>query len=422
MADAAQHPGRIFAIIVGDSAKARKGTSLAQVRRIMELAEPEFTKDRSGGGFGSGEALVDSVADGGEDGRLLVVESEWARVLSVARREGATLSHILRQAWDGDRLAVRTRSAGAVRADGAHVSVLGHITIEELRAKLVDTEAANGFANRHLFVLARRPQLLPHGGKLLDTDVAELGRMTREAIAAARMVGQLSRTIEAAALWERLYKEMADDSPAGLLGSVIARAEAQQLRLSVLYALCDGAGSIEVDHVRAAAAVWSYCRQSAASIFGESLGNPLADKIMQALVDAGAEGLSGRDVDRVLGGHVHKPEKDAAISALDRRGLVVTRTEETEGRSREILVARVHADKAENAEEGVKGAMHPTTPVPPEDDGPPSGSEIADLEDSDRAPPPTDSDAPPVDDDDVAAEFKLAINGNTTQGEEPWEF
>lgn len=349
MADGSSHAGRLFVVVVGDSAKARKGTSWAQARRILEIAAPGFTKERIAGGFGSGEALVDSVAEG-EDGRLMVVEPEWARVLSVGKRDGATLSQILRQAWDGDRLAVRSRSDTAT-ADGAHIAVLGHITTEELRAKLVDTEVANGFANRHLFVLAKRSQLLPHGGNLSQEDLAELGRLTRDAITAASRVGRLERTAEAEALWERLYYEMAEDNPGGLLGSVIARDSAQQLRLSVLYALCDGSSTIEVDHVMAAAAVWSYCRQSAASIFGESLGNPLADKILGLLVDAGAVGLDARELDRALGGHVHKPEKEAAISALKRKSLVVSRTEKTGGRDRVVLVVREHAEEAEEAEE-----------------------------------------------------------------------
>ena len=338
MADGAQHPGRLFAVIVGDSAKARKGTSWAQVRRIMEIAEPAFTKDRIAGGFGSGEALVDSVAEG-EDERLMVVEPEWSRVLSVGKRDGATLSQLLRQAWDGDRLAVRSRSATAT-ADGAHIAVLGHITTEELRAKLVDTEVANGFANRHLFVLAKRSKLLPHGGRLSDEEVSDLGQMTRVAISAASQVGRLARTAEAEALWERLYVDMAEDEPGGLLGSAIARDSAHQLRLSVIYALSDGSATIGVEHVRAAAAVWSYCRQSAAVIFGEYLGNPLADKILRLLRDAGADGLSARELDRALGGHVSAAAKRAAVAALDRRELVVERTEETDGRSREILTAR----------------------------------------------------------------------------------
>jgi hypothetical protein len=350
-ADGAQHAGRLFAVIVGDTAKARKGTSYAQTRRIFVGADRRFANERILGGFGSGEALVDAVADG-EDHRLLVVEPEWARILSVGRREGSTLSPLLRQAWDGDRLAVRSRGGGAVTADEAHVAVLGHVTVEELRAKLVDTEVANGYANRHLFVLAKRSKLLPTGGNLDDAIVDGLSKKTAKALGAARKIGIMHRTKAAEELWARLYLRMAQDEPGGLLGSVIARDAAQVLRLSVLYALCDASASIDSQHVLAGFAVWSYCRASAAYIFGDSLGSPLADKLLQALKDAGPEGLNGRQLDRAISGHASKPELDAAREALTRRGLIITFTEETGGRPITVTVASECADKADIADKG----------------------------------------------------------------------
>ena len=95
--------------------------------------------------------------------------------VAVGRRDGSTLSPLMRQAWDGDRLAIRSRGSGTVVADGAHVAVLGHVTAEELRAKLVETEVANGYANRHLFVLVRRSQLLPAGGDADRPAIAQCG-------------------------------------------------------------------------------------------------------------------------------------------------------------------------------------------------------------------------------------------------------
>jgi hypothetical protein len=352
LADAAQHPGRLFVVVVGNTSKARKGTSWAQVRRIFLGAERRFTTERILGGFGSGEALVDAVA-GEEDHRLLVIEPEWARVLSVGKRDGSTLSPLLRQAWDGDRLAARSRTGGAVSADNAHVGVLGHVTVEELRAKLVDTEVANGYANRHLFVLAKRSKLLPSGGNLDDSVVDDLCQKTLFALADARKVGRLKRTREADELWHHMYLEMAQDDPGGLLGAVIARDAAQVLRLSVLYALTDGSRSIDVDHLRAAGAVWDYCRSSATYVFGDSMGNPLADRLLRALVDAGIEGLSGREQNRVIGGHTSKAELDAARDLLLRRGLATTYIEDSGGRPMTVMVASQVANKANNPNNGV---------------------------------------------------------------------
>jgi hypothetical protein len=76
------------------------------------------------------------------------------------------LSAVLRQAWDtGDlRTLVSGRQKAPVHASNAHISLVAHITLEELQRLLTETEAANGFANRFLWVCIRRSQLLPRGG------------------------------------------------------------------------------------------------------------------------------------------------------------------------------------------------------------------------------------------------------------------
>jgi hypothetical protein len=72
-----------------------------------------------------------------------------------------------RKAWDGGILSTMTRSS-SLRATGAHISIVGHITVEELRARLTRTDTANGFANRFLFALVKRSKVLPFGGSALE--------------------------------------------------------------------------------------------------------------------------------------------------------------------------------------------------------------------------------------------------------------
>jgi hypothetical protein len=87
--------------------------------------------------------------------------------------------------------------------------VLGHVTAEELRAKLVETEVANGYANRHLFALVRRAQLLPSGGDSDSPAIAKLGLRLRDSLIGARKIG-FKRTVEAEVEWTRLYYLEAD--------------------------------------------------------------------------------------------------------------------------------------------------------------------------------------------------------------------
>jgi Protein of unknown function (DUF3987) len=103
------------------------------------------------------------VDPGVPDKRLLVVEPELASVLEQTRPEGNTLSATLRQAWDGGKLDTLVKNCRATATE-VHVSVIGHITPEELRRKLTATEQANGFANRFLWIYARRSKELAWGG------------------------------------------------------------------------------------------------------------------------------------------------------------------------------------------------------------------------------------------------------------------
>jgi Protein of unknown function (DUF3987) len=172
MADAAPHPARLNIVLVGQTSRARKGTAWAQIRNLLARVDPSWTTGCVLPGIASGEALIAEVRDGTSDGdlgvadkRRLVLEPEFARLLAVAARQGSILSAVLREAWDGNVLKNRTKAFPQV-ATGAHISVVGHITREELLRRLTDTEAANGFANRFLFALVRRSKRLPEGVQL----------------------------------------------------------------------------------------------------------------------------------------------------------------------------------------------------------------------------------------------------------------
>jgi hypothetical protein len=353
IADGAEHPARIWPLIVGATSKSRKGSSWAQARRVPAGADRKFMSERVLAGFGSGEALVDACApvsgqEGSHDPRLLVVESEFARILAVSKREGSTLSTLLRQAWDGSRLQVRSRGGTAV-ADGAHVAVIGQITKAELIARVAESDIHGGLLNRFLIVAAKRSKLLPSGGNLDDADLADFFRTFASFATQARKVGILRRTPTAEDYWSDLYERLADDEPGGLLGAVIARDSAQVLRLSVTYALLDGCHQVDVPHVVAAEAVWNYCRASAALIFGERTGDNIADRLLAELQTAGSAGLTATEATKLLGTHVKADRIEVAKGLLIKRGLAKEAKESTT-RGRPATVLRV-AKEAKEAKE-----------------------------------------------------------------------
>jgi hypothetical protein len=99
--------------------------------------DPIYRNDKK-----SGEPVLDD--PGVDDKRLLVFESEFALVLRVMARETNTLTAVLRQAWDREKLdtMVTGRTHSTAVATGAHISIVGHITAEELRRYITETELA----------------------------------------------------------------------------------------------------------------------------------------------------------------------------------------------------------------------------------------------------------------------------------------
>src|SRR5215472_17121185 len=110
------------------------------------------------------------------------------------------------------------------RVTAPMISIVSHITIEELREALDKTAMANGYANRFLFACVRRGQLLPHGGDATDTAVRYLGPKITAALAMARQLERITMTPPAAERWKEIYATLSVEQP-GLLGAITARAE-----------------------------------------------------------------------------------------------------------------------------------------------------------------------------------------------------
>jgi hypothetical protein len=355
--ESTDHGLNLFVLKVGDSAKARKGTGEDRVLSLFRSVDDEWTRNRLHTGLSSGEGviwevrnpitklvrsgkgagaeMVEETVDAGiEDKRLLIIESEFAGALRAMQREGNILSRVLRDAWDRGDLATMTKNSPA-RATGACVSVIGHITAAELRECLDRTEMANGFGNRFVFACVRRSKLLPFGGNLAEADIYAMAAKIRIAVQRARDVRQVTMSPRAADAWRAIYAELSGDRP-GLLGSLTARAEAQVVRLATLYALWAGRDRIEFEDLTAAVAVEAFSRSSVEYIFGDTLGDPVADTILAALKAASA-GLTRTEINNLFSRNVPANQIARALGELARRGLASRhKGESTNGRPPEI--------------------------------------------------------------------------------------
>ena len=343
-AEATRHHPAEFAVLVGDSALSRKGSSYDHVEQLLGEVDPSFAL-RMENGLSSGEGLVWALRDGDgmsgdagvSDRRLLVTEPEFARVLQ--GRELASLSPVLRQAWDGRRLGLLTRNA-PVRASEAHLAVIGHITATELRHCSTTLMVANGFLNRFLFVACRRMRLLPEGGDENPLGGTGLKDRLAQALERAGQAGQLGLHSNAKRQWRATYKEMSKRSMEGVTGALTARAEAHSIRLALIYALLDGAGSIKSEHLRAAGALWDYAARSAEWALGDATGVPLAEQIHRHMVD-NPGGVPLTQLHVLLNNNHTSAELKEALTALEQAGRAECRKKKNPkgGRPAEIWTA-----------------------------------------------------------------------------------
>jgi hypothetical protein len=345
------HHVNLNAVLVGLSSKSRKGTSWQRVKKFLsETDGGVWVANCISSGLSSGEGLIEAVRDasgdpesdkfdpGVDDKRLLIQQGEFCSVLRQMERDGNILSMVLRDAWDCVPLRTMTRKNNKLRATNTHISVIGHITRDELRAALAETDKANGFANRILWVCTRRSKELPEEIEIERGEWLRLvSRMASVREFASNRASRMHRDDEAKKIWRDAYHDLSEPKT-GMLGAITSRAEAQVLRLSLLYAVLDESLAIRSEHLLAALAFWKHCEASARYIFGDALGDPVADSILAAISES-EDGLTRTEISNLLGRNKSAGRIAAALAVLEERGLISHRTQKTEGRPVELWFA-----------------------------------------------------------------------------------
>jgi hypothetical protein len=355
-AEADAHYLNEFVVLLGRTAKSRKGSSWGQVRGPLAAVDEEWGRDRIQTGLSSGQGLIWAVRDpstkrervpqrgeapryeeveadpGVCDKRLLVFEPEFASVLRQVEQQGNILSIILRQAWESDTLRTMTKH-DPTRATGAHISLIAHCTVEEVRRYLSKTEIANGFGNRHLWLCVERSKVLPEGGAIDPGVMTGLQERLGEAIAFARGVGTMRRDDEAREVWRDVYEDLSEGRP-GMAGALLARGEAHVMRLACLYAVLDFSKVVKAEHLLAALALWQYVEQSVRHVFGDALGDPVADELLR-LLRAAPSGMTRNELLNAFGRNLSSDRIGRCLSLLAQHRLARFEKQETGGRPAE---------------------------------------------------------------------------------------
>jgi len=351
-----RHYTNINCLIVGDTARGRKGTSFGRVKQIFRGIDEGHETDCLTSGLASGEGLLWQIRDavfaekemgkskkietvctdrGVSDKRLLIVEGEFAQVLKKQKIESSSLSTTIRNLWDTGTTKSLTKNS-AIRTTDAHVSIIGHITATELETTLTDVDSANGYANRFLFFLVRQSKFLPFGSDIPKQECELLKEKIENFISFSRNIDRINFSIEASKLWGSIYEHL-ETSRYGFLARITQRASPYVIRLSMIYALLDQSRLIEKHHLEAALAAWNYSENSARFIFGEKLDNPTAQRILDLMRES-TSGISRTDIRDLFQNHKSKKEIDTALQYLKENRLAEVKKEKTGGKPKELWI------------------------------------------------------------------------------------
>ena len=340
--EATRHHPNEFLVLIGDSARARKGSSWDHVHRLITGADPAITA----------RILTGLSQRGGADPlspRPRRPRPRRQRPAAVGDRTGVRQRAEERQPRDLDPVADTPLGVGRSpvgdpdpdRARARHRRahhVIGHITATELQHHINPVELANGLLNRFLLLGCRRVRLLPEGGDPDPLRRTGLDRRLATTLNSARRAGQIRLSAPARRAWADAYQQLAEPQP-GIAGAISARAEAHTIRLALIYALLDTARQIQPAHLTAALALWDYALRSATWALERTTGDPLAHQIHAALTHALPGGLTRTQLRDLLHRNPTTAQLDRALAALAHDGKITSSRVLTAGRPAELWTA-----------------------------------------------------------------------------------
>ena len=320
-----RHHTNEYASIIGATGTGRKGTGKDDILDVFKVASQfsdKWSRYRIKGGLSSGEGIIGQFVEPEDepnkviDKRLMIVESELSRTFKVMNRPDNTLSEVLRQGWEAGELRVLTKKP--VEVSGAHLSIIGHITPNALKKYLGESEFADGFGNRFLLALVKRPRILPFPKK---TEIPkDLIDDLIEARDFANKPRELAWDTTTRQMWSECYTELTR-AKLGMAGELLHRGDAHVIRLSMIYALLDLSETIHRRHLSAALEVWDYCEDLVRFLYGDSIGDRVADALWDAMKRS-KRGLTRTDMFRLLSNNADRTVLDKALSLLEQHDLV----------------------------------------------------------------------------------------------------
>lgn len=319
---------RMNALIVGPTSKGRKGTSAFMPRRLFELVGQKdvfVPVVRELTALSTGEGLIHQVRDpfhnfegeivdpGVDDKRLFCDVSEFAGVLAQARREASTISPVLRDAFDGVRLTIPTKTSFNEATD-THIVVVGSVPETEILKTLTSTDITNGLANRFPMFYSVRTKSVPFPQPTAPELMGRFASHLAAALHDAREVGEIRMTTDARDYWRVFYEQLEEKAHPPAVAALLARQSTYALIFAALLALMNRQREISPDHLIAAEAWIDYWEETVLFVFSNGEQNEHAIK-MRALKNDIV------DVIAILGGRAvpHSKVADKVTNGYQKR-------------------------------------------------------------------------------------------------------
>lgn len=322
-----RHPGRLFTVVVGDAATGRKGTAGSEIKRLMKEVDRRWYERALVSGMRSSEAIVSVVDDEeGQTNDMVLFYTEFGDLLDTMNRQ-SSISDVLKEAYDGSALKVRTKNRKGWRtASHANISLMGHVTPTILTERLSDSDIASGLGSRLLLAKVSRFKKISRPDLISDDEVDVLAEKIDDALDWAmdfsfekqdpisthlykyfnsnhlKPKRELPLSNAAWAYWDHLYEKLDSERPEAVR-DLLVRAPSNIIRLAVIYAILDKSSVVDKKHLEAAEAVWDYCQDSAIQIFAGITGDYHVDKLLRKMKNSHEKSLTKSEIWAIFSRH-----------------------------------------------------------------------------------------------------------------------
>jgi len=338
-----EHSGILFVVIMGKSKIGRKGMAESMARRFMEYHDAAWAKSRIDGGLSTREGIIVKVQDalweevpndygeyewqevrhGVEDKRVCFIHPEVKTIFDNKNKAGNSLGEAMMEIFDMVPLH-NSSKGGQATATNYSISIIASGVPSTIRNIVSQSDAENGQANRMLWIFSESNIDIPRPKKIELETMPEAIALSKAILLARQISTPMEMNEDAGELWDKMYTKLKHQTVPGIAGEILSRAEALVLRLTGIYAMLDAKpgpdnkvrATITQEHIRAALALWDYAIESVKYIWGDSLGNKMADKILNFIKDAGAGGLTRTQLNKNLNGKVVQKDIEKALTII----------------------------------------------------------------------------------------------------------